>query len=107
MRPGSLPANSPRPPPPSSSTPTRAAAPRRNRWPRAYRKAFECDPVSAFGGVIGFNRTVDAETAREIAKTFVEAIAAPDYTPEALEVLRAKKNLRLMRVAAVARGPWW
>ena len=68
----------------------------------AYRKAFECDPVSAFGGVIGLNREVDEETAREIAKTFVEAVAAPGYTPEALAVLRAKKNLRLMRVAAGA-----
>ena len=66
----------------------------------AYRKAFECDPVSAYGGVIGFNRAVDEETAREIAKTFIEAIAAPDYSPEALAVLPAKKNLRLMRVAA-------
>jgi phosphoribosylaminoimidazolecarboxamide formyltransferase / IMP cyclohydrolase len=65
----------------------------------AYRKAFEVDPVSAFGGVIGINRTVDEETAREIAKTFIEAIAAPDYAPEALAVLNAKKNLRLMRVA--------
>jgi len=66
----------------------------------AYRAAFACDPVSAFGGVLGFNRAVDIETAREIAKTFIEAIAAPDYTPEALAVLTAKKNLRLMRVAA-------
>jgi phosphoribosylaminoimidazolecarboxamide formyltransferase/IMP cyclohydrolase len=65
----------------------------------AYRKAFEVDPVSSFGGVIGINRTVDEETAREIAKTFIEAIAAPDYAPEALTVLSAKKNLRLMRVA--------
>jgi phosphoribosylaminoimidazolecarboxamide formyltransferase/IMP cyclohydrolase len=64
----------------------------------AYRKAFECDPLSAYGGVIGFNRTVDEETAREVAKTFIEAIAAPDYSPEALAVLRTKKNLRLMRV---------
>jgi len=64
----------------------------------AYRKAFECDPLSAYGGVIGFNRAVDEETAREIAKTFIEAIAAPDYSPEALAVLRTKKNLRLMRV---------
>ena len=70
----------------------------------AYRKAFECDPVSAFGGVLGFNRAVDAETAGEIAKTFIEAIAAPDYTAEALEVLRAKKNLRLMRVAPSPAG---
>jgi phosphoribosylaminoimidazolecarboxamide formyltransferase/IMP cyclohydrolase len=65
----------------------------------AYRKAFECDPVSAFGGVIGLNRPLDEETAREIAKTFVEAIAAPAYLPEALAVLSGKKNLRLMRVA--------
>jgi phosphoribosylaminoimidazolecarboxamide formyltransferase/IMP cyclohydrolase len=66
----------------------------------AYRKAFECDPLSAYGGVIGFNRAVDEETAREVSKTFIEAIAAPDYSPEALAVLRTKKNLRLMRVAA-------
>ena len=54
--------------------------------------------------MIGFNRPVDAETAAECAKTFVEAIAAPDYSPEALAVLRAKKNLRLMKVAAVSGG---
>jgi phosphoribosylaminoimidazolecarboxamide formyltransferase/IMP cyclohydrolase len=64
----------------------------------AYRKALECDPVSAFGSVLGINRAVDEETAREIAKLFVEAIAAPDYSAEALAVLTAKKNLRLMRV---------
>jgi phosphoribosylaminoimidazolecarboxamide formyltransferase/IMP cyclohydrolase len=64
----------------------------------AYRKALECDPVSAYGGVIGINRTVDEETAREIAKLFVEAIAAPDYSAEALAILTARKNLRLMRV---------
>jgi phosphoribosylaminoimidazolecarboxamide formyltransferase / IMP cyclohydrolase len=65
----------------------------------AYRKAFEADPVSAYGGVIGINRIIDEETAREIAKTFIEAIAAPDYSAEALAVLAARKNLRLMRVA--------
>ena len=64
----------------------------------AYRKAFECDPLSAYGGVIGFNAAVDEETAREVSKTFIEAIAAPDYSPDALAVLQAKKNLRLMRV---------
>ena len=58
----------------------------------AYRKAFECDPVSAFGGVIGINRAVDEETAREIAKTFIEAIAAPDYSPEALAVLDGEEE---------------
>jgi len=64
----------------------------------AYRKAFECDPVSAFGGVLGFNRPLDEETAREIAKTFIEAIVAPGYSPEALAVLAVKKNLRLVKV---------
>jgi phosphoribosylaminoimidazolecarboxamide formyltransferase/IMP cyclohydrolase len=67
----------------------------------AYRKAQECDPVSAYGGVIGFNRVVDGETAREVAKTFIEAIAAPDFTAEARDVLGAKKNLRLLKVSAV------
>jgi len=65
----------------------------------AYRKALEADPVSAFGGVIGINRIVDEDTARELAKLFVEAIAAPGYTEAALAALTAKKNLRLMRVA--------
>ncbi len=70
----------------------------------SYRRAFECDPVSAYGSVIGFNRTVDEETARECAKTFLEAIAAPDYTAGALALLGGKKNLRLMRVAAGGDG---
>lgn len=65
----------------------------------SYRKAFECDPVSAFGGVVAFNREVDEETAREAAKTFLEVIVAPGYTAEALAVLTAKKNLRLMQMA--------
>jgi len=64
----------------------------------SYRRAFEADPVSAFGGVLAFNRTVDAETAQEIGKTFIEAIAAPDYSADALNILTSKKNLRLLRV---------
>ena len=64
----------------------------------AYRRAYEADPVSAFGGVLAFNREVDAETAQEVSKLFVEAIAAPAYSAEALDVLRAKKNLRLVVV---------
>lgn len=64
----------------------------------AYRKAYECDPVSAFGGVLGFNREVDEETAAEIAKTFIEAIVAPGFTAGARGILAAKKNLRLLRV---------
>jgi phosphoribosylaminoimidazolecarboxamide formyltransferase / IMP cyclohydrolase len=66
----------------------------------AYRKALECDPVSAFGGVIGFNREVDEETAAGVARLFVEAIAAPAYSAAALAILRAKKNIRLVRVTA-------
>ncbi len=64
----------------------------------AYKRALECDPVSAFGGVIGINREVDRDTALEISKLFVEAIAAPAFSEAALEVLRAKKNLRLVQV---------
>ncbi len=64
----------------------------------AYQKALASDPVSAFGGVIGINRPVDAEAAAEIAKLFVEAIAAPAFTPEARERFAAKRNLRLVEV---------
>ncbi len=63
----------------------------------AYRKAKATDPVSAFGGVVGFNREVDAETAKEITSTFIEAVVAPGYTDEALEIFKSKKNLRIMR----------
>jgi len=70
----------------------------------SYRRSFEADPVAAFGGVLAFNRAVDGETAAEIAKSFVEAIAAPDYTAEALEALAPKKNLRLIRVDAGTPG---
>ncbi|MFN7545681.1 MAG: bifunctional phosphoribosylaminoimidazolecarboxamide formyltransferase/IMP cyclohydrolase [Acidobacteriota bacterium] len=65
----------------------------------SYRQAFAADPISAFGGVLAFNRELDADTAAEIAKTFIEAIAAPSYSPEALSLLAAKKNLRLLAVA--------
>ena len=58
--------------------------------------------MSAFGGVLAFNRAVDRETAEEIAKTFIEAIAAPGYDAAARELLAAKKNLRLL---AVSRAP--
>ena len=64
----------------------------------AYLKALACDPVSAFGGVIGINRIVDGDAAAEIAKLFVEAIAAPSFTAEARERFAAKKNLRLVEV---------
>jgi phosphoribosylaminoimidazolecarboxamide formyltransferase/IMP cyclohydrolase len=64
----------------------------------AYKRALEADPVSAFGGVIGVNRPVDAETAAEMAKLFVEAIAAPAFEPAALEKFATKKNLRLVEI---------
>src|SRR5580692_2305842 len=71
----------------------------------AYRKALAADPVSAFGGVVGINREVDGEAAAEIAKLFVEAIAAPGFTDEARERFAAKKNLRLVEVKAAPPRP--
>jgi phosphoribosylaminoimidazolecarboxamide formyltransferase/IMP cyclohydrolase len=64
----------------------------------AYKKALECDPVSAFGGVIGVNQPIYGDTATEMAKLFVEAIAAPGFTVEAREKFATKKNLRLLEV---------
>ncbi len=68
----------------------------------AYTKALAADPVSAFGGVIGVNREIDEAAAVEIAKLFVEAIAAPGFTPGALSRFAAKKNLRLVVVEPAA-----
>jgi phosphoribosylaminoimidazolecarboxamide formyltransferase / IMP cyclohydrolase len=65
----------------------------------AYRLALACDPVSAYGGVMAFNRPLDRETAAEIAKIFVECIAAPGYDAAARELLAGKKNLRLVEIA--------
>jgi phosphoribosylaminoimidazolecarboxamide formyltransferase / IMP cyclohydrolase len=64
----------------------------------AYKRALECDPVSAFGGVIGVNWPVDAEAAEEMAKLFLEVIAAPSFDKAAIEKFSAKKNLRLVEV---------
>lgn len=63
-------------------------------------KARETDPTSAFGGIIGFNRKVSADTAEEILKNFVEAVIAPDYEEEALKLFMGKKNIRVMRMPA-------
>jgi phosphoribosylaminoimidazolecarboxamide formyltransferase/IMP cyclohydrolase len=71
----------------------------------AYQKALASDPVSAFGGVIGINREVDGAAAEEIAKLFVEAIAAPAFTREARERFAAKKNLRLVEVRNAPQRP--
>jgi phosphoribosylaminoimidazolecarboxamide formyltransferase / IMP cyclohydrolase len=62
----------------------------------AYKKAHAGDPISAYGGIIGSNRTLDAATAQEISQLFYEAIIAPEFTPGALDILRMKKNLRLL-----------
>ena len=70
---------------------------------RAYLYALEADPVSAFGGVIGLNREVDGAAAEEIAKLFVEAIAAPSFSEEAKQRFASKKNLRLLEVRALPK----
>ena len=62
----------------------------------AYRRALACDPVSAFGGIVAFNRRLDEATARALTEIFTEVIIAPDYDSAALEVLRSKKNLRVL-----------
>ncbi|RWP07396.1 bifunctional phosphoribosylaminoimidazolecarboxamide formyltransferase/IMP cyclohydrolase [Mesorhizobium sp.] len=62
----------------------------------AYAKALACDPVSAFGGIVAMNRTLDAEAAEEIVKTFTEVIIAPGASDEAIGIVAAKKNLRLL-----------
>jgi phosphoribosylaminoimidazolecarboxamide formyltransferase / IMP cyclohydrolase len=70
----------------------------------AYKRALECDPVSAFGGVIGVNRTIDRETATEMAKLFVEAIAAPGFDDDARQIFAAKKNLRLVEIVPMEQN---
>ena len=70
----------------------------------AYQKALATDPVSAFGSVIGVNREVDDALAQEMAKLFVEAIAAPSFSPGAREKLGVKRNLRLLTVKPAAQG---
>jgi phosphoribosylaminoimidazolecarboxamide formyltransferase/IMP cyclohydrolase len=68
----------------------------------AYLKALACDPVSAFGGVLAFNRVLDAAAAEEVGKLFVECIVAPGFEAGALQKLGAKKNLRLLQMAREA-----
>jgi phosphoribosylaminoimidazolecarboxamide formyltransferase/IMP cyclohydrolase len=70
----------------------------------AHARAHASDPVSAFGGVIAVNRPVSIEMARQVAQVFTEVISAPAYEDGALEVLQAKKNIRILRSAHAARG---
>jgi phosphoribosylaminoimidazolecarboxamide formyltransferase / IMP cyclohydrolase len=67
----------------------------------AYRKALACDSTSAFGGIVALNQTLDAETAKVITEIFTEVIVAPDATDEAIAIVAAKKNLRLLLAGAL------
>ena len=73
----------------------------------AYQRALVTDPVSAFGGIVAINRPVDAAAAQEITKIFTEVVIAPGYDADALPILQAKKNLRVLRMNSVepAKGP--
>ena len=70
----------------------------------AYRKARECDPISAFGGVIAFNHMVDFETAKEITSTFMEVVVAPEFAPDALQELMRKRDVRLLDIGPKVAG---
>ncbi len=64
----------------------------------AYRRALSTDPMSAYGGIVAFNRPIDAESAAELRTAYVEVLIAPDFSDEALEILKKKKNLRILRL---------
>lgn len=68
---------------------------------QAYKLAYEADPVSAFGGIVAVNRPVSAAAAKQMVEIFLEAVIAPGYEPEALEILSGKKDLRLMEIAGL------
>lgn len=68
----------------------------------AYLKAFECDPVSIFGGIVAINDTVDKDVAEELHKIFLEVVIAPSFTEEALEILTKKSNLRLLELEDIS-----
>lgn len=69
----------------------------------AYMKAFDSDPTSIFGGIVVFNREIDKKTAEEINKIFVEIIAAPSYEEKAIEILKSKKNIRLLQIENISQ----
>lgn len=77
----------------------------------AYQKAYAADPTSIFGGIVAANRTIGADTAALLGEIFLEIIIAPDFTPEALDILTRKKNIRLLKLgqftAAAERKPEW
>lgn len=71
----------------------------------AYKLAFDADAVSAFGGIVACNRTVDKATAEEMVKTFLEVIIAPDFAVDALEVFKTKENFRVLNTGGMPEGP--
>ncbi|MFD0711873.1 bifunctional phosphoribosylaminoimidazolecarboxamide formyltransferase/IMP cyclohydrolase [Paenibacillus sp. GCM10027626] len=77
----------------------------------AYEKAYNADQTSIFGGIVAANRTIGADTAQLLSEIFLEIVLAPDFTPEALEILTKKKNIRLLKLgefqAARERQPEW
>ena len=97
------------PPAPSSSTPIRAASPRATTLVDAYRKALACDPISAFGGIVALNRTLDAEAARAITEIFTEVIIAPDASEEAIAIVAREEEpapaARRRPARSARRGP--
>ncbi len=70
----------------------------------SYNKAFRTDPTSAFGGIIAFNRPVDAAAAQAVSKQFVEVLMAPGFTPEAMEIFKGKVNVRILEIALPPGG---
>ncbi len=64
----------------------------------AFKKALECDPISAFGGIVALNNIVDIDTAKQLSKIFLECVVAPSFSQEALDILKNKKNLRLLEL---------
>ena len=70
----------------------------------AYNKAFQTDPTSAFGGIIAFNTAVDLAAAEAVSKQFMEVLIAPEYSEDALAILAAKANVRVLKIAL---AKWW
>ncbi|MDR0450179.1 MAG: bifunctional phosphoribosylaminoimidazolecarboxamide formyltransferase/IMP cyclohydrolase [Treponema sp.] len=74
-----------------------------NTLPEAYEKTYACDPASIFGGIVAANTEIDALTAARLGELFLEIVVAPGFDPEALEILKRKKNLRIMRARKAPR----
>ncbi|MFC1485034.1 bifunctional phosphoribosylaminoimidazolecarboxamide formyltransferase/IMP cyclohydrolase [bacterium] len=71
---------------------------------QAYRKALSTDPMSAFGGIVAFNKKLDKVTAQELIQIFTECVIAPDFETEAIEILKSKSNLRILKINGNVKG---